>query len=142
MVDLQDDQPKCCEIQEIFSELWKYTTYVCKKKLTLFLCVSLFFKQCIVVRYDPHTRLAKILLLFVIKMTKLNCTKRFLPWEFYFLDRHDVSSIIFFFNSIFLLRIFLYIFTSEMYFSIHPLVDVFFFKFSSFLKNFKKKYIH
>ena len=92
MVDLQDDQPKCCEIQEIFSELWKYTTYVCKKKLTLFLCVSLFFKQCIVVRYDPHTRLAKILLLFVIKMTKLNCTKRFLPWEFDFLDRHDVSS--------------------------------------------------
>ena len=92
MVDLQDDQPKCCEIQEIFSELWKYTTYVCKKKLTLFLCVSLFFKQCIVVRYDPHTRLAKILLLFVVKMTKLNCMKRFLPWEFYFLDRHDVSS--------------------------------------------------
>ena len=92
MVDLQDDQPKCCEIQEIFSELWKYTTYVCKKKLTLFLCVSLFFKQCIVVRYDPHTRLAKILLLFVIKMTKLNCTKRFLPWEFYFLDQHNVSS--------------------------------------------------
>ena len=94
MVDLQDDQPKCCEIQEIFSELWKYTTYVCKKKLTLFLCVSLFFKQCIVVRYDPHTRLAKILLLFVIKMTKLNsnCTKRFSPWEFYFLDHHDDSS--------------------------------------------------
>ena len=26
-----------------------------------------------------------------------------------------------------------------MYFSIHPLVDVFFFKFSSFLKNLKKK---
>ena len=43
-----------------------------------------------------------------------------------------------FFNSIFLLRIFLYIFTSEMYFSIHPLVDVFFFKISSFLKNLKK----
>ena len=69
-----------------------YIGMYAKKKLTLFLCVSLFFKQCIVVRYDPHTRLAKILLLFVIKMTKLNCTKRFLPWEFYFLDRHDVSS--------------------------------------------------
>ena len=33
---------QCCEIQEIFSELWKYYA----KKLTLFLCVSLFKKYC------------------------------------------------------------------------------------------------
>ena len=86
MVDLQDDQPKCCEIQEIFSELWKYTTYVCKKKLTLFLCVSLFFKQCIVVKVWSTHKASKDFVIIRYKNDKAKL------YEFYFLDRHDVSS--------------------------------------------------
>ena len=53
--------------------------------------------------------------------------------------KHYRFDIIFFFNSIFLLRIFLYIFTSEMDFSIHPLVDVFFFQIFFIFKKFQKK---
>ena len=69
----------------------------------------------------------------ILLMLLMSCMQYAWPEVFY---------IIFFLNSIFLLRIFLYIFTGEMYFSIHPLVDVFFFKFSSILKNFKNKYIN
>ena len=56
-----------------------------------------------------------------------------------FISCQFVFIIIFFFNSIFLLRIFLYIFTSEMYFSIHPLVDVFFFQIFFIFKKSEKK---
>ena len=69
----------------------------------------------------------------------LRCLSGLIALVAIFIALRKLIFIIFFFNSIFLLRIFLYIFTSEMYFSIHPLVDVFFFKFSSFLKNLKKK---
>ena len=79
---------QCCEIQEIFSELWEYVLYA--KKLTLFFMCE--FVKIIIVSMIHKASKDLFICVFVIKMTKLNCTKRFLPWEFYFLDHHDDSS--------------------------------------------------
>ena len=74
---------QCCEIQEIFSELWEYVLYA--KKLTLFFMCE--FVKIIIVSMIHKASKDLFICIFVIKMTTLNCTKRFSPWEFYFLDR-------------------------------------------------------